>query len=288
MNRRNFLQASAAGGAFVRLAAPAETVVAPVSPGFHLGCVTYNLFANADLETVIRSLEAAGFEGVELRTTHKHGVEPSLDATARAQIRKRFESTPVRLYSFGTTCEFHSPDAAIRQKQVDIGKTFVDLAADTGAIGIKVRPNGFPKELTREQTIANIGASLAQLGDYAATKKIQVWLEIHGRGTNNPGVCASIMKAAKHPQVGLCWNSNGEDVINGSVRENFELVKPWVRHCHINELAKQTYPYRELFTLLRQANYHGFTLCECQESKEPERFLQWYKAMWTELNRNCS
>jgi len=288
MHRRNFLQAAAGTGVLARLAGAAQEAVRPVSPGFHLGAVTYNLFANADLDTIIGMLSETGFEGVELRTTHKHGVEPSMDAAARAQVRRRFETSPVRLYSFGTTCEFHSPDPAVRQKQVEIAESFADLAADTGAVGIKVRPNGFPKELTREQTISNIAASLAKLGDYAAKKNVQVWLEIHGRGTSEPAVCEAIMKATHHPQVGLCWNSNDGDVINGSVRQNFELVKPWIRHCHINELSKQNYPYRELFTLLREASYHGFTLAECQASKEPERFLRWYKAMWTELNRNCA
>jgi len=42
----------------------------------HLGCVTYNVLKDWDLETIIRNLEAAGFEAVELRTGHKHGVEP--------------------------------------------------------------------------------------------------------------------------------------------------------------------------------------------------------------------
>ena len=31
--------------------------------------------------------------------------------------------------------------------------------------------------------------------------------------------------------------------------------------------------------------YDRYTLCECQESKEPERFLAWYRALWKELNR---
>ena len=48
----------------------------------HLGCVTYNLLKDWDLETIIRNLEAAGYEAVELRTGHKHGVEPSLNERA--------------------------------------------------------------------------------------------------------------------------------------------------------------------------------------------------------------
>ena len=108
----------------------------------HLGCVTYNVLKDWDLETIIRKLEAAGFEAVELRTGHKHGVEPSLTREQRKQLTARFQKSKVRLLSFGSTCEFQSPDAAERRKQVEIGKQWVDLAHDTGAWGVKVRPNG--------------------------------------------------------------------------------------------------------------------------------------------------
>jgi hypothetical protein len=62
------------------------------------------------------------------------------------------------------------------------------------------------------------------------------------------------------------------------------MLKPYIKNVHINELAGP-YPYRELFTLLREAKYERYTLCECQESKEPERFLRWYRALWLELQR---
>jgi sugar phosphate isomerase/epimerase len=257
------------------------------APGFHLGAVTYNVLKDYDLETVITMLEAARFEGVELRTGHKHGVEPSIGQAERARVRQRFERAKVRLVSYGTTCEFHSPDPAERRRQVEIGKQFIDLARDTGAHGIKVRPNDFPEDVPHEVTIRNIGASLRELGDYGGKEGIQIYLEIHGRRTGHPAVAAEIMKATEHPQVGVCWNSDPPDVEDGSIARNFELVKPWVRHVHINELAN-SYPWRELFTLLRGINYQGYTLCEADESKEPARFLRWYRALWMEMNRTCS
>ena len=63
----------------------------------HLGAVTYNVLKDWDLETVIRKLEEAGYEAVELRTGHAHKVEPTLDDAAREQVRKRFERSKVRL-----------------------------------------------------------------------------------------------------------------------------------------------------------------------------------------------
>jgi sugar phosphate isomerase/epimerase len=250
-----------------------------------LGAVTYNVLKDWDVETIIKNLEAAGFEAVELRTTHKHGVEPSLSAFERKEVRERFERSKVRLLSYGTTCEFHSPDPAVRKENVESGKRFVELAHDTGAWGIKVRPNGLPKEVSPEQTVKNIGSSLRELGEYAEGRGVEVWLEVHGRETSRPPVCADIMRATKHPAVGLCWNSNPNDIVNGSVKPSFELLRPWIKHVHINELANPSYPWRELFTLLRQAKYDRYTLMEAQESKEPERFLRWYRALWTELNR---
>jgi len=250
-----------------------------------LGAVTYNVLKDWDLETIIKNLEAARFEAVELRTEHKHGVEPSIDAAERARVRARFEKSKVRLLSYGSTCEFHSPDAAVRAKHVARAKEFIDLAHDTGAWGVKVRPNGMPEGVPRETTIANIGAALRELGEYGAGKGVEIWMEVHGRVTQDPPVSAAIMKAANHPQVGVCWNSNPTDVVNGSVKPSFDLLRPWIKNVHITELANESYPWRELFTLLRQAKYERYTLCEAQESKEPERFLRWYRALWKEYTR---
>jgi sugar phosphate isomerase/epimerase len=199
-------------------------------------------------------------------------------------VRQRFERSKVRLLSYGTVCEFHSPDAAVRRQNVETGKQFVDLAHDTGAWGIKVRPNGLPKEVPKEQTIANIGAALRELGDYGQGRGVEIWMEVHGRDTQNPPVSHAIMKAANHPNVGVCWNSNPTDIVNGSIKPSFDLLKPYIKNVHINELAND-YPWRELFALLRAAGYERYTLAEVQESKEPERFLRWYRALWRELNR---
>lgn len=43
-----------------------------------LGIVTYMIAAEWDIETIIENCEKIGYSGVELRTTHKHGVEVAL------------------------------------------------------------------------------------------------------------------------------------------------------------------------------------------------------------------
>jgi sugar phosphate isomerase/epimerase len=249
-----------------------------------LGAVTYNVLKDWDLETIIKNLEAARFEGVELRTGHKHGVEPALSGPDRERVKRRFASSKIRLVSFGSTCEFHAPEQAVRRKNVDEARQWIDLAHDTGALGVKVRPNNLPDGVPPETTIARIGECLRELGEYGAGRGVEIWMEVHGRETQNPPVSAAIMKAARHESVGVCWNSNPTDIVNGSIKPSFQLLHPWIKSVHINELAND-YPWRELFQMLRQARYERYTLCEAQESKEPERFLRWYHALWRELNR---
>jgi sugar phosphate isomerase/epimerase len=251
-----------------------------------LGAVTYNVLKDWDVDQIISTLGGLGYAAVELRTTHKHGVEPSLAPAEREAVRKKFAASKVRLLSFGTTCEFQSPDPAVRAQNIETAKQFIGLAHDTGALAIKVRPNGLPREVPAETTFRTIGESLRQVGEEGQKKGVEVWMEVHGRDTQNPPASAAIMKATAHGNVGLCWNSNPTDVVDGSVRQSFELLRPWIKNCHINELTSN-YPWRELFTLLRKSGYQRYTLCEAAESKEPERFLRYYKALWTELNREC-
>ena len=250
-----------------------------------LGAVTYNVLKDWDVETIVRNLQAADFEAVELRTGHKHLVEPSINAAERDRVKNLFERSKVRLLSFGTTCEFQSPDATERRRQIQIAKTFIDLAHDTGAWGVKVRPNGLPKEdVPMDTTVGRIADALRELGDSGAGKGVEIWMEVHGNVTQNPPVAAAIMRATRHDAVGLCWNSNPTDVVNGSVRKSWDLLRPWVKNAHINELSND-YPWRELFTLMNQSGYERYTLCEAAESKEPERFLRYYKSLWKELSR---
>ena len=285
LNRRGFLSAAAvAAGAG---ALPGEVQQPSAKGTFHLGSVTYNLLQGFDVETIIKTLESVGFEAVELRTEHKHGVEPSLSAEERARIRRRFESSKVRLLSYGTTCRFQSPDPEERKKQLEIAKRFVDLARDTGALGIKIQPMGLPPDVPQETSIEYFGASMRELGDYGASKKVEIWMEVHGQGTQNPPVAAALLKAAGHENVGACWNCNPTDVQNGSVKESFALLGRYIRNVHLHELSDGKYPFREFFALLQQSGYNRYTLSEVAESKEPERYMRNFKALWTELKRSC-
>ncbi len=277
MKRRSFFALPAA-----LCALPEAEAAPPAARPFQLGCVTYNVLKDMDLDTVITTLEKAGLTCVELRTEHKHGVEPAIGPAERAKVKERFAASKVKLVSYGTTCEFQSLDDAARRKQIDLAKAWVDLAKDTGAVGVKVRPNGVPNGATLQATIQRIGAGLREVGEYGQSKGIEIWMEVHGRTTQEPPNAAAILAAAGHPNVYACWNSNPTDVSNGSVKAAFDLLGKRIRSCHITELTSD-YPWKEFFGLLRASGYNRWTLCEVPETKEPERFLRYYRALWEQL-----
>jgi sugar phosphate isomerase/epimerase len=254
---------------------------------FHLGLVTYNVAKDWDLETILRLVREAGLEGVEFRTTHAHGVERTLNAAERKDVRRRCADAGLLQTSLGSVCEFHSPDPAIVQKNVEDCREWVLLAKDIGARGVKVRPNGLPKDVPEEQTLEQIGRALAECGAFAKDHGVEIWVEVHGDQTKVPSRMRRIMGACSHPSVGLTWNSNDTDVVDGSVAKSFELLRPYVRCCHITDL-RSAYPYRELFSLLGQSGFSGFTLCEFPDPVPAYNGAIWladYRERWEALQK---
>lgn len=290
--RRDFLQTTLglagtlAIGGEVPISAEVKANPALTSPSkshIRLGLVTYNLARDWDIPTIIRNCEETGFEAVELRTTHRHGVEPALSKEKRAEVRKRFADSRVRLLSLGSVAEFHSPEQAVVRNHIEDCKRFLELAHDIGALGVKVRPNGIPREVPEEKTLAQIGASLRECGATAANLGVEVWVEVHGRDSCHPPRMRRMMENANHPNVGICWNSNQEDLVNGAVKPAFEMLKPWLRNAHINEIWKPEYPWRDLFGLMKKSGYNRYMLAEIPETPDPIRLMRYYKGLWLAL-----
>lgn len=290
ITRRNFLAGTgtlAATSITAQSAQAAQPAQNAPALKFRLGIVTYNIAAAWDLPTLLRICRNVGLSPVELRTTHKHGVEPSLSQAARKEVRRRFADAGVEIWGCGTVCEFHDPSRKVVDRNIETCRSFIQLVADLGGRGVKVRPNNLPANVPVARTLEQIGRALHTCGRAAADAGVEIWVEVHGNGTAHPPHMRTIMEHANHPRVGVTWNSNPTDVRNGSVAEYFKLLRPWIKSCHINELHSG-YPYRELFRLLRETGYDKVTLAEIQgmpDAATGERLMRYYKMLWQELNR---
>jgi sugar phosphate isomerase/epimerase len=284
MKRREFLNGLAVAPA-VAAFRPEPFGQSPASGGarggLKLGTVTYNIAKDWDVPTLIKNLSATGFEAVELRTTHKHGVELTLSPAERAEVRKRFEDSPVKIGGLGTICEFHAADPAVVRRNVDETKQWVKLAGDLGSPGVKVRPNGLPKDVPEEKTLEQIGKALAECGAAARDHGVAIQLEVHGEATSRlPRIRKILDFGGNHPGVRVCWNSNQTDLLDDGFEANFKLVRDQIGQVHMRDLFLEEYPWRKLLTSLSEMKFSGYCFAEIPDSTDPIRVLKYYRGLF--------
>ncbi|MBI2947220.1 MAG: sugar phosphate isomerase/epimerase [Verrucomicrobia bacterium] len=245
-----------------------------------LGTVTYNLAKDWDIATILKNCEAAKFQGVELRTTHAHGVEVSLTKAQRADVRKRFADSKVELMGLGSAFDYHTPEQAKLRKDIEATKEYMVLAHDVGAPGVKVRPNGLPKEVPVEKTLEQIGQSLRELGEFGQGYGVEIRLEVHGSGTSLLPHIKKILDAASQKNVGITWNSNATDLGGQGFDYNFNLVKDKILCVHMRDLYIEDYPFRRLLKRLNEIGFGGYCLAEVPESADPIRVMRYLRGLW--------
>ena len=265
--RREFLKGSVALGAGAMTAGPLGQILVRADDGgskMKFGLVTYLWGQDWDLPTLIANCEQTSVLGVELRTQHAHGVEANLSRAQRREVKKRFADSPVTLMGPGTNFAFHYPDEDRLKQEIEGAKQYIKLSYDCGGSGVKVKPNDLPKGVPYEKTIEQIGRSLNELGQFGAAYGQEIRLEVHG-GCSRLPIIKAIMDVADHPNVGVCWNCNGQDLEGEGLEYNFNLVRSrFGDTVHVRELNIGNYPYQELMNLLVASNYDGWILLEAR------------------------
>jgi sugar phosphate isomerase/epimerase len=278
--RRSFLGGLSAISLLPRFSLSAADAVRRDNGTMKLGSVTYNLAKDWDIPTLIKNFEATEFEGVELRTTHAHGVEVTLSKYDRAEVKKRFADSKVELMGLGSAFDYHTPDPTKLRNDIEATKEYIVLAHDVGATGVKVRPNGLPREVPIDKTLEQIGRSMRELAEFGAGYGQQIRLEVHGTGTSLLPHIKKIIDMADHKNAGVCWNSNQTDLEGAGFDQNFDLVKDKIFSVHMRDLYLVEYPFRRLLTRLNEIGFRGYCLAEIPPSNDPLRMMRYYRALW--------
>jgi sugar phosphate isomerase/epimerase len=265
MDRRQFIHTSLGAGATLALFKNFPELINTVPIPIQFGLVTYQWGRDWDLPTLISNCEKTGYLGVELRTEHAHKVEINLDAEQRAEVRKRFADSSVICIGYGSNFEFHSPDPEQLRWNIEQTKEYIKLCQDIGATGIKVKPNYLPPEVPREKTIAQIAASLNEVGKFAKDYGQLIRVEVHGDITQEIPNMKAIFDQVTEDNVKICWNCNEQDLLPPGLEANFNMVRKWFGDTlHVRELNDVSYPYQQLFDLLKATKYNGWVLLEAR------------------------
>ena len=234
-----------------------------------LGLVTYLWGKDMKLRELLTTCEAAGIHGVELRTEHAHGVEPTLSKSERKEVRSLFADSPVELVGYGSNAQYHENDEKKLNENIELTKRYIELMHDCGGTGVKVKPNGFPKGVEKTKTIEQIGEALNLVAAYGEGYGQQIRVEVHGRGTSELPVIRDIFKVADHPNAKICWNSNDVDLSGDGLEANFAMVHArFGDTVHIRELNEGSYPYPKLMNLLTGIGYSGWILLEARTNPQ--------------------
>ncbi len=235
---------------------------------------------------IVKFAAANGYSGLELR-----GVLRQLDLVQCPEFSNplkiasslsMMQSNGLKFVDLGSSCELHHSAIAERQKNLDDGKKFIDLARQLQCPNVRVFPNDLPKDQDRNATIDLIVSGLLELGDYAKGSSVSVLMESHGALVYSDDL-AHIMKAAEHPNVGLVW-----DVVNmwSITREPpqtvYDKLKKYIRHAHIKDanivngkdeyvlLGKGQTPIFEGIDALYNGGYKGYYSFEWEKLWHPE------------------
>lgn len=271
-NRRDFLRQTAAVFGAAALSTNLESV-AYAAPGdrCRLGLVTYLWGKDLTLPQLIAAGEASEVLGLELRTTHRHGIERDLNAVERGEVKARFADSPVTLVGIGSNERYDDPNPAKVKNAVMATREFIDLSQDVGGSGVKVKGDRFHEDVPRQKTIDQVAAALRELGTYGADRGQEIRLEVHGGFSELP-IHHQILEATDHPNVRSCWNSNRQDLNGKGLQANFDLVKDhFGQTAHIRALENDDYPFQELIGLFVAMDYDGWLLLEARGDVTPDQ-----------------
>ena len=188
----------------------------------------------------------------------------------------------LKFVDLGSSVNLHISDPVERKKNLDEGKRYIDLASALHCPFIRVFPNNFPADKSKEETKALIVKGLLELGDYAKDSSVKVLIESHGDLLKIDDL-VSVLEAATHPNVGMVWDIvNMWTITQESPVMAYERLKQFIYHTHIKDASlndgKVTYrflgqgnvPVFQAIDALAKGGYKGFYSFEWEKLWHPE------------------
>ncbi|HBQ63765.1 MAG TPA: hypothetical protein DD727_02340 [Clostridiales bacterium] len=190
---------------------------------------------DASLPELLKNAKSFGYAGIEPRVEagHIHGIELDMPAEKIQEVRDLCMEAGVEIACLATSCVLADPEKA--GPQIERTASYLRLGGQIGARTLRIFGGGFPKEVTREQAMETLIASLRTLAPEAAEHGPLLCLETHDSWRDARDV-KKVMEAVDHPAVGVNWDIMHP--VNGNfqtVEEAYLLLKPWIRHVHVHD-----------------------------------------------------
>ncbi|HVU57971.1 MAG TPA: sugar phosphate isomerase/epimerase family protein [Puia sp.] len=288
LSRRSFLMLTSTGLVTGTLAAnlaaaegshPAPKKLPPLSFST-LGCPDWTFPAIMDFA------KKNNYQGIEVRGILRQMDLPKCpefsSPAAIADTLRQMQDHDLRFVDLGSSTELHHADNATRQKHLDDGRRFIDLAQQLHCPYIRVFPNNLPKDQDRNATIDLIIKGLIELGQHARNSGVTVLMESHGEIVDST-LLEQIMQGAEGPNTGMVWDIyNMWTVTKEPPAQVYGRLKKYIHHTHIKDgkkvndkeqyllLGQGESPIFDAIKLLYEDGYPGFYSFEWEKLWHPE------------------
>jgi L-ribulose-5-phosphate 3-epimerase len=293
MNRRVFLEATAAGAAMWGLgtrSAGADDSTGQPAAGqigdFKISLAEWSLhnalFANKidnlDFPKIAR--EQFGIEGVEF--VNQFFKDKAQDSAYLKELKSRANDVGVTcvliMIDLEHSFDLSAPDQARRDKTVDEHKKWVDAAAALGCHAIRVNTGGHYSPTD----VGAVAEACSKLTEYGDQHGIKIICENHGGPSSNPDAMIALMKAVNKPTFGTLPDFGNfpqrEGKYSIDVYDAIARMMPFAKGVsaksyNFDASGRETkLDYARLMKIVTDAGYHGFVGIEYEGGKlsEPE------------------
>jgi sugar phosphate isomerase/epimerase len=195
-----------------------------------LGCPLWSWKA------ILESADKLGYAGIELR-----GVAgemdlpkvPELSGSRLAETKKDLSALGIVISDLGASARMHEKDPAVREKQLDEGRRFIDLAQALSVPYVRMFGDKLPPDEPKEEVMKRVVEGFQAMAAYAKAAGVTVIIESHGDFTRSADL-ETILTRVGSDAFALLWDAHHTFVAGKEApAETWKSLGRYVRHTHI-------------------------------------------------------
>jgi sugar phosphate isomerase/epimerase len=238
---------------------------------------------NRDRDISLPGMNLLEFPAHVVAKFNIHNIEPhsrhftSLQPDYLESFQQALQKTKVRVVNITVSAvnSFYDADASARERAVDYGKKWVDVAVRIGSPGIRAHI------ATAKNSAPNLeptAESLRKVVEYAAGKNVVVTLENDDLVSEDAFFLIQVIEAVNHPFL-RALPDFANSILSGDADFNYRALEAMFHHayniCHVkdgetNDDDKQfSVDLKKSFEILKASDYRGYCSMEFDAPGEP-------------------
>src|SRR6476659_1480371 len=188
-------------------------------------------------KTILEQADRLGYAAIEARGVANEmdlTKVPELSGSSLGATKKDLSALGVTISDLGASAAMHETGAA-REKALDEGRRFIDLAHAMGVKYVRMFGDKLPAAETREAVIARVVEGFQQMAAHARPAGVTVLMESHGDFTKSKDLVA--IEGAVHSEAfALLWDAHHTFVAgNEAPADTYAAIGRFVRHTHLKD-----------------------------------------------------